>query len=51
MNFAIPEELCAGYGYPQLTGQAKRKILGVNLLRLRGMDAQVMRANLAGGAG
>lgn len=37
-------------GYPQLTGQAERKIFGGNLLRLHGMDAQVMRANLAGGA-
>jgi hypothetical protein len=27
-----------GYGYPQLTDQAKRKILGENLLRLHGID-------------
>ena len=32
MDFQIPEDLCAGYGYPQLTDQAKRKILGENLL-------------------
>ena len=37
-------------GYPQLTGQTERKIFGEDLLRLHGMDAQVMRANLAGGA-
>jgi uncharacterized protein len=30
--------MCAGYGYPQLTDQAKKKILGENLLRLHGMD-------------
>ena len=34
----IPQDLCEGYGYPQLTDQAKRKILGENLLRLHGMD-------------
>ena len=28
MDFQIPEDLRAGYGYPQLTDQAKRKILG-----------------------
>ena len=37
-NFQIPEDLCAGYGYPQLTDQAKKKILGENLLRLHGME-------------
>ncbi len=45
-NFEIPEDLCAGYGYPQLTQQAKRKILGENLLRLHGMDVEETRANL-----
>ena len=37
-NFQIPDDMCAGYGYPQLTDQAKKKILGENLLRLHGMD-------------
>ncbi|MGN6794274.1 MAG: hypothetical protein ACTHJW_17965 [Streptosporangiaceae bacterium] len=50
MDFEIPEDLCAGYGYPQLTDHAKRKILGENLLRLHGMDAQAMRAKLGGAA-
>ncbi len=31
-NFEIPQDLVEGYGYPQLTEQAKRKILGENLL-------------------
>ena len=35
-----------GYGYPQLTDQAKRKILGENLLRLHGMDVAGARARL-----
>ena len=44
MDFQIPEDLCAGYGYPQLTDQAKRKILGENLLRLHGLDLAEARA-------
>ena len=35
------------YGYPQLTEQAKRKILGKNLLRLQGMDVEETRQRLA----
>jgi uncharacterized protein len=46
MDFQIPEDLCQGYGYPQLTDQAKRKILGENLLRLHGMNVQEARATL-----
>jgi predicted TIM-barrel fold metal-dependent hydrolase len=45
-NFQIPEDLCAGYGYPQLTEQAKKKILGENLLRLHGMDVASTIARL-----
>ncbi|HZB57937.1 MAG TPA: amidohydrolase family protein, partial [Actinomycetota bacterium] len=37
-DFQLPQDLVEGYGYPQLTEQAKRKILGENLLRLHGMD-------------
>ena len=39
-DFTIPQDLCDGYGYPQLTDVAKRKILGENLLRLHGMDVE-----------
>lgn len=38
MDFSIPQDLLDGYGWPQLTDQAKRKILGENLLRLHGME-------------
>jgi predicted TIM-barrel fold metal-dependent hydrolase len=44
--FSIPQDLCEGYGYPQLTDQAKRKILGENLLRLHGMDVGATRDRL-----
>jgi predicted TIM-barrel fold metal-dependent hydrolase len=47
MDFQIPEDLCAGYGYPQLTPQAKRKILGENLLRLHGLDLAEARARVS----
>jgi hypothetical protein len=33
-------------GCPQLTDQAKRKILGENLLRLHGMDVEETKARL-----
>jgi predicted TIM-barrel fold metal-dependent hydrolase len=45
-NFQLPQDLVEGYGYPQLTEQAKRKILGENLLRLHGMDVEETRARL-----
>lgn len=45
-NFELPQDLVEGYGYPQLTEQAKRKILGENLLRLHGMDVEGTSARL-----
>ena len=42
-NFQIPEDMTQGYGYPPLTEQAKRKILGENLARLHGMDVTTLR--------
>ena len=48
-EFDIPEDLVEGYGYPPLTEQAKRKILGENLLRLSGMDVEETRRQLANG--
>jgi predicted TIM-barrel fold metal-dependent hydrolase len=46
-TFELPQDLIEGYGYPQLTEQAKRKILGENLLRLSGMDVEETRQKLA----
>lgn len=34
----LSEDLATEYGYPPLTKQAKRKILGENLARLHGID-------------
>jgi uncharacterized protein len=45
-DFEIPQDLVEGYGYPQLTEQAKRKILGENLLRLSEMDVEETREKL-----
>jgi len=38
--------LCREHGYPQLTEQAKRKILGENLTRLLGIDVEAKKAEL-----
>jgi predicted TIM-barrel fold metal-dependent hydrolase len=46
-DFEIPRDLVEGYGYPQLTEAAKRKILGENLLRLSGLDVEETRRKLS----
>lgn len=38
MDLEIPEDLRSGYGYPQITIDDKRKILGENFARLMGVD-------------
>jgi predicted TIM-barrel fold metal-dependent hydrolase len=43
-NFEIPQDMVDGYGYPQLTEQAKRKILGLNHARILGWDVESKRA-------
>ena len=45
-NFELPENLTTEYGYPPLTEQAKRKILGENLARLHGMDLDAKKSEL-----
>jgi predicted TIM-barrel fold metal-dependent hydrolase len=37
-NFQIPENLQAGYGYPQITDTDRRQMFGGNMLNLLGMD-------------
>lgn len=46
-DFELPQDLIEGFGYPPLTEQAKRKILGENLLRLHGMDVEATRTKFA----
>ena len=38
MELEIPEDLRSGYGYPQITHEDKRKILGENFARLMHID-------------
>jgi predicted TIM-barrel fold metal-dependent hydrolase len=45
-SFQIPEDILEGTGYPQLTDEAKRKILGGNLARLHGIDIEAKKAEL-----
>jgi hypothetical protein len=45
-DFQIPEDLCEGYGYPQISEQTKRAILGLNHARILGWDVPSLRARL-----
>ena len=45
-NFELPRDIVEERGYPQLTEQAKRKILGENLLRLHDLDVEATKARL-----
>ena len=45
-DFEIPQDLVEGYGYPQLTETAKRKILDESLLKLSGMDVEETKRKL-----
>jgi len=45
-NFELPRDIVEERGYPQLTEQAKRKILGENLLRLHGITLDEAKAKV-----
>jgi hypothetical protein len=47
LDFEMPEELVQGYGFPPLTEQAKRKLLGENYCRLHGLDIEGVKAGVA----
>ncbi len=38
-GYELPDDLVAEHGYPQLTAEDRRKILGGNALRVHGLDA------------
>ena len=46
-EFQMPQDLTDGYGYPQVTAEIKRKILGENLARLHGIDIEAKKAEIA----
>lgn len=46
-NFQIPDDMVEGYGFPQLTEQAKRKILGLNHASRLGWDVATKRQAIA----
>lgn len=47
MDFQMPEDLQKGYGYPEVTPEIKRKILGENLARLHGIDIEAKKREIA----
>jgi hypothetical protein len=42
-RFQIPDQIREKWGYPKITDGAKRKILGLNLGRLYGLDTNVKK--------
>ena len=42
----MPADLMEGYGYPEVTAEIKRKILGENLARLIGVDIEAKKRKL-----
>jgi uncharacterized protein len=47
MEFQMPEDLAEGYGFPPLTEESKRKMLGENYCRLHGLDVEEVKAAVA----
>jgi predicted TIM-barrel fold metal-dependent hydrolase len=47
MELEIPADLRSGYGYPQITRDDKRKILGENFAKLMGIDIEAKQRELA----
>lgn len=51
MNFEIAQDLLDGYGYPQITENDKKKILGLNIAKLFDIDVEAKKKELAALAG
>jgi predicted TIM-barrel fold metal-dependent hydrolase len=47
MELEIPADLRSGYGYPQITPEDKRQILGGNFARIMGIDIDAKKRELA----
>ena len=50
-SLELPQDLIEGQGFPPLTADAKRKILGLNQARLLGLDVATLAADPASAAG
>jgi predicted TIM-barrel fold metal-dependent hydrolase len=48
LDFQMPPHLAEGYGYPLITDEIRRDVLGLNLLRLHQIDPAKRLADLAG---
>ena len=48
VDLQMPEDLCDGYGYPQITHEDKRMILGGNMAGLLGIDVPAKIKQLSG---
>jgi len=47
MELEIPADLRSGYGYPQITLEDKRQILGENFAKIMGIDIEAKKRELA----
>jgi uncharacterized protein len=47
-NFTMPDDLVNDYGFPPLTDEVKRGILGGNIARILGLDIEAMKKAAAG---
>jgi uncharacterized protein len=48
IDFQFPRDLIEDYGVPALTREDKRKILGLNMARLHGIDVDAALARIRG---
>lgn len=46
LAFEMPEDLREGYGYPELTLDIKKKILGENIAKLHGIDIDLVKEKI-----
>jgi hypothetical protein len=48
VDLEIPEDLQEDYGFPQITEEDKRKILGLNFARLMGVEVPAATRSMTG---
>lgn len=46
LDFEMPQDLVEGYGFPPVTAETKRKLLGENYCRLHGLDYEDIKAKV-----